>query len=304
MLKDWGHTKGGDYVAFLWRAVTEPEAFATFRRNPRYAAVVETVQPETGQAYLDLIRDETMRRVCFDSEAADRIGGAITHRYGSAQLAPTTLRYGKVLRDLVALFPHFASIDAMVEVGIGHGGQARIIAEYTARIGTALDSYTALDLLPALYLARLYLENFALRPRFRFVSKLELDRDPHWGLVISNYAFSELGKTLQDDYLVRVLDHCDAGYLTMNSGLWRGEWQGHECLTVEQLLARLPHAALILEDPLTAPDNYVVVFGRHSAGAGVPLDQVRTRARAWAAQEPIRKKRGRLLSRIARGDHN
>lgn len=297
MLKEWGHDKAGDYVAFIWRAVMQPELFATFRADPRYRAVVETLWPETGAQYLELIADAAVRRLCLESEAADAVGGPVRHAYEGAMLAPTTLRYGKVLADLVRLFPHFAAIEAMVEIGIGHGGQARIIAEYAARTPTALKDYTLLDLLPVLHLARGYLEHFALRPRFRYRSKSELAADARWGLAVSNYAFSELARPLQEEYLTRVLLRAEAGYLTMNSGLWRGEWRGQPCLEAETLLARLPNAALLFEEPLTAPDNYLLVFGRHGAGPGLGLAELRSRARERAAAPARPDKRRGLFAR-------
>jgi hypothetical protein len=301
MQRNWTYDDGGDYVHFIWRAAMDAKVFATFRRDPRYVAVVETLQPEIGRICLDLIVDPIVRQVCLEAGTADTIGGAITHPYDGVRLAPTTLRYGKILCDLIRLFPQFGLIEHIVEIGIGHGGQARMIAEYAARAAKSLKCYTCLDLLPVLHLTRQYLEHFALRPQFRFLSKLELPVDGHCDLAISNYAFSELSRSLQENYLDRVLLHAEAGYLTMNSGLWRGELQGCECLPVEMLLAKLPNAALLFEEPLTAPDNYVIVFGQHGAGGGASLDDVRSRARMRATQVTPKKERRNLFERLLPG---
>jgi hypothetical protein len=301
MRSDWGHHQADEYVSFIWQAVSDPKIFAMFRRDPRYVAVVETLWPETGQAYLDLIEDPVTRQICLDSETADKIGGPVTHIYDGAQLAPTTLRYGKVLNDLVRLFPRLPSVEHIAEIGIGHGGQARIIAEYASRAATSLNSYTCLDLLPVLHLARQYLEHFTLRPQFHFLSKLELPAGWRADLAISNYAFSELGRNVQEEYLERVLLRSNAGYLTMNSGLWQGEWCGQQCLSAEALLAKLPNAVLLFEEPLAAPDNYLVLFGNHAAGRGVALEDVRRRARARAAEEPRKKERRGIFTRLLSG---
>jgi hypothetical protein len=297
MLTEWGHGQRGEYAAFIWRAVTDPAVFAEFRRDPRYRAVVETLWQETGQAYLDRIEDDGVRRLCLDSAPADTVGGPLTYDYGGARLAPTTLRYGKVLDDLIRFFPQFATVEDLVEIGIGHGGQARLVAAHAATAGTRLRRYTCLDLAPVLLLARQYLEHFRLAPQFRFLSKLELDADARWDLATSNYAFSELGLALQEEYLDRVLTRAGSGYLTMNSGLTEGAWRGQKCLTVEALLRRLENAVLCLEEPATSPDNYVVVYGRHAA-PGLPLATVREAARARAAAIPVKPARRRLLSRI------
>jgi hypothetical protein len=300
MLKEWGHGGRGEYAAFIWRAATDPALFAQFRRDPQYRDVVENLWPETGQAYLDRIADERVRRLCLESSEADRVGGPITADYGGAQLAPTTLRYGKVLDDLVRYFPHFAAVEDVVEIGIGHGGQARLVAAFAAAAETGLRRYTCLDLAPVLLLARQYLEHFRLRAQFRFLSKLELEAEARWDLAISNYAFSELGLALQQEYLDRVLARAGSGYLTMNSGLIEGAWRGQECFTAEAMIARLENAVLVPEEPATYPGNYIIVYGRHRA-AGVPIETLRAEARARAAAMPVKKARRRLLSRAGRG---
>jgi hypothetical protein len=300
MLKDWGHDKAGDFAALIWRAVTDPRVFAVFRRDPHYISVVETVWETTGRAYLDRIGDDTVRGICLRSAAADTVGGPLTYAYEDVQVAPTTLRYGKVLCDLIDLFPHFPVLEEIAEIGIGHGGQARIIAEYAHSARLRLRAYTCLDMLPVLLLGREYLEHFRLDIQFRFLSKVELPRDARWDLAISNYAFSEFDRTLQEEYLDRVLRRAEAGYLTMNSGLWRGEWNGHACFTAEELCGSLANAALLDEDPLTAPDNYILVFGRHKA-KGVGVNEIRERARARAAEAPVAKTRQGVLARIGRG---
>jgi hypothetical protein len=295
MLRQWGHDKSGDYAAFAWEAVTNPRVFQSFRRDPRYTAVVETLWLETGQAYLDRIDDADVRALCLQSAAADAIGGPVTHLYEGVALAPTTLRYGKVLADLIALVPHFPVLEDIVEIGVGHGGQARLVAEYAAGGGLRLKTYTCLDLAPVLLLARQYLEHFRLDLRFRFASKLELGRDERWQLAISNYAFSEFDRALQEEYLERVLLRAEAGYLTMNSGLTEAAWKNHACFTAEELCRLLPNAALIDEDPPSAPGNYRLVFGRHAA-KGVPLADLRARA----AAHPVQKKERRgILARLS-----
>ena len=63
----------------------------------------------------------------------------------------------------------------------------------------------------------------------------------------------------------------------MNSGLSSsGQW-AQPVLPVETLLAELPNAVLLSEDPVVYPSNYIIVFGEHAAGAGVPLDEMRER---------------------------
>ena len=95
---------------------------------------------------------------------------------------------------------------------------------------------------------------------------------------MSNYAFSEFDRELEREYLDHVLLKSRCGYLTMNSGLSdSGQWEyiGQSCIGVEQLLKELPNAVVISEKPVLYPSNYIIVYGEHSAGSGVPLARMR-----------------------------
>jgi hypothetical protein len=77
-------------------------------------------------------------------------------------------------------------------------------------------------------------------------------------LVISNYAFSELPRPLQDRYLQRLMLKARRGYLTMNSGKdqsARGE------ITAQELCDLIPGCVLLPEEPLTARNNYILAWG-------------------------------------------
>lgn len=297
MRQDWIGRQGETYSDFVRRAAAHETIFATFRRRPVYRSIVETLTAEEGAAYLSAIDDAGVRALCLASARADRVGAPRTHLYDGVPLSPTTLRYGKVLCDLRNFFPQFHRMTDIVEIGIGYGGLARLVCEYRAQASTALERYVGIDLAPVVALARRYLDACASAPQATLVDS---DRIPAvgWDLAISNYAFSELGKAVQEDYLARVLDRASAGYLTMNTGLWGGEAFGHDCFTAEDLLRRLPNAALVADRPEVATENYIVVFGAHGLGAGVPLADLRERSRALIAARAARRARRRSLQGI------
>jgi hypothetical protein len=78
--------------------------------------------------------------------------------------------------------------------------------------------------------------------------------------VISNYAFSELPSLLQIKYIEKVLLKSKRGYLTMNSGLGNGVFENR--LRIDDLRKYLSNIEIIEEKPLTAPDNYIISWGR------------------------------------------
>lgn len=303
MLNHWVGRKGESYTDFVQDAAVNDTAFATFRRQPVYRSIVETLTAEQGAAYLDRIDDALVRRLCLSSADADRVGGAQTFLYDGVPLAPTTLRYGKVLCDLSRCFPRFGSFRRIAEIGIGYGGLARLVWEHHRAAGTALETYVGIDLAPVARLAQRYLDASARGTRVTFVGSDEAPR-ADWDLVVSNYAFSEFSNELQEDYLSRVVERATSGYLTMNSGLWSDEAFGHECLTVEALLHRLPNAVLMPDAPETATENYIVVFGEHGLGAGTPLVDIRQRSRALIAARAARRAERKSLRGLLRRAQN
>jgi putative sugar O-methyltransferase len=302
MFETWVGDKGAQYADFVARAASDARVFSTFRRQSIYKSIVETLDGQEGKQFLDVIADERVRQICLASEAADRIGAPHTFRYEGAMLAPTTLRYGKVLCDLLSAFPHFLKLKSMAEIGIGYGGQARIISEYCAAMPGELETYTCIDLAPVLELARRYLDNFHLLPQMRFCTRIEIPQQSRFDLAISNYAFSELDRTLQENYLRGVLLKSRSGYLTMNTGLWNGEAFGHACMRVEELLETLPNAVLMADEPASATSNYIIIFGEHEA-AGMPLAEIRQRSEeliaARQAKRAARKSLKGIIKRVA-----
>ena len=80
----------------------------------------------------------------------DKYGSPFVFDYpGVENISPTTLRYIKVLSDLKK---HFGPLDGMniCEIGVGYGGQCRIINSMYRP-----STYTLVDIRPALRLGEL-----------------------------------------------------------------------------------------------------------------------------------------------------
>jgi len=279
----WAAGVGGEnYVDFVWQAVANSSVFASFRRNPTYTRVLEHVPERIGRAYLDSITDPLIREICFSSEFADTVGLPEVKDYEGRKISPTTLRYGKVLQDLVNYFPSLLDMYSIVEIGVGYGGQARMISEYIRRKGGRLRNYNLVDLLPVLHLSRMYLEHFDLAFEVKYLTKSEAPKAGSYDLAISNYAFSELFKPLQRQYLDLVLLRSRGGYLTMNTGL-RGPQPfprpgGADWHAAEELMAILPKSVVLDETPNTGAANYLLIFGQHDVSRPTTLEAIATKA--------------------------
>ena len=78
-----------------------------------------------------------------------------------------------------------------------------------------------------------------------------------YDLVISNYAFSELRREVQDMYLEKIILRSKRGYITWNS-ISLKNFGGY---SVNELLAKIPGSIRIDERPLTDPDNCIIIWG-------------------------------------------
>lgn len=228
------------------------ERFNRFRCNPDYQQILEQLGQDWGEAYWQVIR--SVPTLAADMErfrANDQIGGPVLYNFeGIGAFSPTTLRYVKVLGDLQRLFGSLAGL-CIHEIGVGYGGQCRVIhaAEQPA-------SYTLIDLQPALALSQRYLEQFCLSAPVRFLSMNEVEPCES-DLVISNYAFSELRRDVQELYLSRVIRQARRGYMTLN----RINPDDFDSYSYEELLAIIPGSRLEPEIPLTHPGNAVLIWG-------------------------------------------
>ena len=295
----WLGRKGDSYTDFVLDAAVDERVFATFRRQPVYRSIVETLSAEQGAEFLSAIDDPLVRRLCLASAAADCVGGPTTFPYEGVALSPTTLRYGKVLCDLQRFFPKYPRMRRIVEIGVGYGGLARLVWEHHLLAETMLETYVGIDLAPVAMLARRYMDLCTSGNNVIFLASEDTAVED-WDLVISNYAFSELDRTLQESYLARVLENASAGYLTMNTGLWSGTAFGHACFTVEELLERLPNAVLAPDRPESATSNYILAFGDHALGAGTPLEEIRAGSSRLIAEREARRAERRSLRGLFR----
>jgi hypothetical protein len=244
----------GIYPAFCEAASTEDELFGSFKRDPRYRTVLEHVTPAQGLAYFEMISQNfpflADRMDAF--RANDTRGAPLMHDYGEplGRWSPTTLRYAKVVGDLVSMFDQLNGFD-IAEIGAGYGGQCLLLSQLVR-----WRSYTIFDLAPVQKLQRRYLAELGVE-KVGFESVDSLKRGTRYDLVISNYAFSECTRRIQDLYLAGVLDRSDRGYLTCNNLI-------DDCYSEPELRERIPNAIGFPEIPLTNPNNYLLIWNRAS----------------------------------------
>ena len=244
------------YPDFCLKASNDYKIFNNFRTNPIYNTILEHVGLQQGQEYLNEIRKSPELLKHMESfKENDAWGGPVTYEFQPfGKISPSTLRYVKVLGDLISTFGNIDNF-RIAEIGVGYGGQCRIVNSW---LKPAL--YLLVDIKPALLLTQRYLDNFILPARLDYKTMNELPAESY-DLVISNYAFTELPRTIQDVYLKKIILNSANGYITYNE-ITPPHFRSYNR---NELLEIIPQSRIINEIPLTSPGNCIIVWGSGKA---------------------------------------
>lgn len=154
-MKSTSLSDNGQYPEFCYLASRHEEIFQDFKRHAVYNAILEHLNDEQGAAYLERILND------YDFRLTDEQWGNIllndslgnprrfTYEFDNKILtvSATTLRYTKVLMDIAAFF-NIGEIKTVAEIGIGYGGQCRLLMNLLP-----IERYNLIDL-PEVYCAR------------------------------------------------------------------------------------------------------------------------------------------------------
>jgi len=230
--------------------------FSFFRKNPDYTEVLEHVSEDQGKMYkeyLDINFPEYIEKLDKFKEN-DIYGSPAVFNYdGIGQISPTTLRYIKVLSDLKQLYGSLEDFN-IIEIGVGYGGQCKIISDFFY-----IQNYYLVDLDESLNLAEKYLNKLNVK-NVKVIRPSEIVRlDKKFDLIISNYAFTEISRTIQEFYLNNIVLKSSHGYITCNfiSKDWRID--SYLLPELEQKLINL-NVKKAQEFPLTHKDNLILCW--------------------------------------------
>jgi putative sugar O-methyltransferase len=237
-------------------ASTDDKIFKKFRLSRVLIQALDHVSIKQGYGYLQEIIKIAPWNTDFKHalKQIDSLGNPIKYKFnGYGFFSPTSLRYLKVHLDLTYLFHSLNELD-IVEIGVGFGGQAML-----TNILSHPNSYSLYDIPPVLDLSQKFIKESKVRGNFIYYSgiipeKLKSD------LVISNYAFSELNREIQDLYLKNVILNSKRGYITWN---YISEYY-YDGYSLADLLRIIPGSQMITEKPLTSPSNAIIVWGHDS----------------------------------------
>lgn len=246
-----------EYRNVMTNAANSDAAFDTFKTDKIYNMVLEHVSYSDGLKYSDVIQSHyPWLFKHFDKfKTNDSVGGATTHEYEwCGRISPSTLRYIKVLGDLVE---NFGTLNDMhiVEIGGGYGGQCKIIMDIFD-----VKTYTIIDLPEANMLQKKYVEKLvADSSKIKVVNghdEFLFDEIPSFNLCISNYALTECKGHIREKYIDRVMKYSARGYITVNYLTNDARDYFHK------QIEKYHNIRICDENPLTHLQNYCLLWGK------------------------------------------
>jgi len=249
----WSDDSDG-YVAVSRLAATNDDVFKIFKRSIDYREVVGHDSKEQGQLFLDIIKTEGKDLLQFlpKFRENDMYGYPITYNYEVGEFSPTTLGYVKILADLTNIFGDLSHFD-IVEIGGGYGGQCKIISDVYH-----FKSYSIVDLDAILPLIQKYLTTLDVK-NVIYESQYGINQEKEYDLLISNYAFSECVKSVQNQYIQGILSRSKRGYITYDFDGPSSENLPYNKEEIIQILSK-KHAIHIADERPKTDVNFNIIW--------------------------------------------
>jgi hypothetical protein len=197
----------------------------TFKTHRDYTGILEHVTEKYGREYLieiknrfNLIYKEHKTYLIELCHTNDLYGKTLKSNFDNfTSCSPTNLRY--ILHSLLILSYMKDSMlnnVNIIEIGGGYGGLCFFLHKLAKLFDININTYSVFDLPYPLMLQKKYLEKLEINN----VNYLDLDNIKNLNknsFLISNYAFSEIAKDLQQKYTKYVLNpYTSHGFLVWN----------------------------------------------------------------------------------------
>lgn len=231
--------------------VINDELFKEFKQNSVYTSILEHTSKEQALQYIRYIEGSKLDFSKIGKlKENDEQGTPAILSYGDAYfngISPSTIRYIKVLSEIVDIFTHLNGKD-VVEIGVGYGGQCKILNDYFN-----IKSYQLVDLpvvqdLSKKYLGRYSYQNLDFSHNYR----------DSYDFVISNYAITECNKKVQLNYIHNIVNKSKHGYITCN---YISDLFNIDSLTKDEFIKAINKEVFIQpEYPLTHSNNFLMIW--------------------------------------------
>lgn len=191
-----------------------------FKRNPDYTYMLEHVDFNQGQEYLNLIlkTDITQQEILDYCEKNDSIGNPLKEVFGDFLCSPSSLRYIYQAYLIISHFKKFNQPVNIVEVGGGYGGLFLAIDFFSKKYQLEIESYTIIDLPIIIKFQEMYVSKFSVKTPIEFVDSTTYGKNlSKKYFIISNYCFSEISQENQEEYIRFLFPKIEHGFITWNN---------------------------------------------------------------------------------------
>ena len=227
--------------------------FDGFKSNTSFTEILEHTTYDQGIGYISEIEKDTKvdLNLMYKFKDNDTQGNPKKYIFKDpyGEISPSTIRYIKVLNDMINLFGDLSNF-SIVEIGVGYGGQSKIIQDHFN-----IKEYNYVDLPEVLNLTKKYLKKYNYK-NLNFLDFTSLP-DKSYDLIISNYAITECSQEIQDLYVEKIISKSKHGYITGND---IGGFFNIKNYTKNDWLLKLPNVKITDERPLTHDKNYLLYF--------------------------------------------
>ena len=198
-----------------------------FKSDEHYNAILEHVTKDFGDKYLNEIMNyyntfymqnkDYLIEICNQND----LYGKTKKEYFTdfTYCSPSNLRY--ILHSLLSLsvmYEESLNNINIIEIGGGYGGLCFFIKKLAPLFNITITSYTMFDLLPVSRLQEKYLGYLNDNANCYQLDNFNIEKMKHNSFLISNYAFSEISMSLQEEYIQKIINpYVSHGFLTWNA---------------------------------------------------------------------------------------
>lgn len=253
----WSYTK----ICHL--AGTDTSFFKTFKSNQNYQAILEHTSRYYGNCYLDILLErygkEKTISILEKVKVNDIFGNPSLETYNIddfvINISPSTLYYAKIWSDIIFMFKNTNEME-IVEIGGGYGGQCVVANAMGSFKKWSIYDLPEANLLQEKYLHQNNITKYDLMSSPNFESINDSSKETKkYDLLISNYAFSELERPIQEAYYNQVISNTQNGYMIMNFG-----WDINNQFTLQEIQSKIENSQIKDEIPKTGPNNCLVIW--------------------------------------------
>ena len=205
-------------------SVLEDKILGSFKQNPAYRSILEHVSLKQGQFYYDLCKKEfqiTDEEIYSFTNINDSFGDPIKETYTFGIVSPSSLRY---IYHSHVILNYLRFLDkkqySIVEIGGGYGGLSLALLHYANKFSLTITDYNFCDLDLVVKLQEICI-NKACPAKdlytFHDSSTYGINIKSNNLFLISCYAFSEISKTHQENYLQLLFPKITSGFIIWNT---------------------------------------------------------------------------------------